>query len=163
MTAPDNSDQDGPDRENSSESLPPGVPEPPDLAKVRDLRQRIVATTRIARHIDITPANFATGDEADLTVYGKTPMGYKAIVNNTHTGLIFANEVFQELALGEKLKGWIAGVRADEKIDSTLEVAFLGEHEAHLVVEVPRRPGEIRLLRHTALPERFGGQLRELF
>ena len=82
--------------------------------------QRIVATTRIARHIDVTPANFATGDEVDLIVYGKTPMGYKAIVDNTHTGLIFANEVFQELALGEKLKGWIAGVRADEKIDLCL-------------------------------------------
>ena len=63
------------------------------------------------------PANFATGDEVDLTIYGKTPMDYKAIVDNTHTGLIFANEVSQELALGEKLKGWIAGVRADEGID----------------------------------------------
>lgn len=82
--------------------------------------RRIVATTRIARHIDKTPAFYATGDEVDLTVYGKTPMGYKAIVNNAHTGLIFANEVFQELALGEKLKGWIAGVRVDGKIDLSL-------------------------------------------
>ena len=82
--------------------------------------KRIVATTRIARHIDKIPASFETGEEVDLTVYGKTPMGYKAIVNNTHTGLIFANEVFQELALGEKLKGWIAGVRADGKIDLSL-------------------------------------------
>lgn len=82
--------------------------------------RRIVATTRIARHIDKIPASFATGDEVDLTVYGKTPMGYKAIIDNSHTGLIFANEVFQELALGEKLKGWIAGVRADGKIDLSL-------------------------------------------
>jgi len=82
--------------------------------------KRIVATTRIARHIDNTPASFATGDEVDLTVYGKTPMGYKAIISNSHTGLIFANEVFQELALGEKLKGWIAGVRDDGKIDLSL-------------------------------------------
>ena len=82
--------------------------------------KRIVATTRIARHIDKVAASFETGQEVDLTVYGKTPMGYKAIVNNTQTGLIFANEVFQELALGEKLKGWIAGVRADGKIDLSL-------------------------------------------
>ena len=82
--------------------------------------RRIVATTRIARHIDKTPADFATGEEVDLTVYGKTPMGYKAIVGNSHTGMIFANEVFQELALGEKLKGWIVGVRADGKIDLSL-------------------------------------------
>lgn len=82
--------------------------------------RRIVATTRIARHIDKVPADFAIGEEVDLTVYGKTPMGYKAIVGHSHTGMIFANEVFQELALGEKLKGWIAGVRADGKIDLSL-------------------------------------------
>jgi predicted RNA-binding protein (virulence factor B family) len=48
-------------------------------------------------------------------------MGYKAIVNNTHTGLIFANEVFQDLAQGEKLKGWIAALRDDGKIDLSLQ------------------------------------------
>jgi predicted RNA-binding protein (virulence factor B family) len=83
--------------------------------------RRIVATTRIARHIDLTPAEFDPGQEVELTVYGKTPMGYKAIVNNSHTGLIFANEVFQELAQGEKLKGWIAALRADGKIDLSLQ------------------------------------------
>lgn len=83
--------------------------------------RRIVATTRIARHIDLTPAEFEPGQEVELTVYGKTPMGYKAIINNTHTGLIFANEVFQELAQGEKLKGWIAALRADGKIDLSLQ------------------------------------------
>ena len=83
--------------------------------------RRIVATTRIARHIDLTPADFEPGQEVELTVYGKTPMGYKAIVNNTHTGLIFANEVFQKLAQGEKLKGWIAALRADGKIDLSLQ------------------------------------------
>lgn len=82
--------------------------------------QRLIATTRIARHIDNTPPSYATGDEVDLIVYGKTPMGYKAIINNAHTGLIFGNEVFQELSLGEKLKGWISGVRADGKIDLSL-------------------------------------------
>lgn len=82
---------------------------------------RIVASTRIARHIDLAPPDFDPGQEVELTVYAKTPMGYKAIVNNTHTGLIFANEVFQELAQGEKLKGWIAALRSDGKIDLSLQ------------------------------------------
>jgi predicted RNA-binding protein (virulence factor B family) len=83
--------------------------------------RRIVATTRIARHIDQCEADFHPGQEVELTVYGKTPMGYKAIVNNTHTGMIYANEDFQELTQGEKLKGWIASLRSDEKIDITLQ------------------------------------------
>lgn len=82
---------------------------------------RIVASTRIARQIDLAPPDFDPGQEVELTVYAKTPMGYKAIVNNTHTGLIFANEVFQELAQGEKLKGWIAALRSDGKIDLSLQ------------------------------------------
>ncbi len=81
---------------------------------------RLVATTRIARHIDKTPAIYTTGEAVELTVYGKTPMGYKAIINGAHTGLIYANEVFQDLALGEKLKGYIAAVRGDGKIDLSL-------------------------------------------
>lgn len=81
---------------------------------------RIMATARIARHIDKTPAEYATGDAVNLTVYGKTPMGYKAIINGAHTGLLFENEVFQSLSLGEKLKGYIAAVRADGKIDLSL-------------------------------------------
>jgi hypothetical protein len=88
---------------------------------VDEKSNRLVATTRIARHFDLTPAEFETGDEVSLTVYGKTPMGYKAIINHTHTGLLFGNEVFQELSQGEKLTGYIAMMRADGKIDLTLQ------------------------------------------
>ena len=87
---------------------------------VDEKSQRLVATTRISRHLDLEPARYATGDEVNLIVFGKTPMGYKAIIENSHTGLLFGNEVFQELSLGEKLKGWIANVRADGKIDLSL-------------------------------------------
>jgi hypothetical protein len=87
---------------------------------VDEKSRRLVATTRIARHFDLNPPEYRAGDEVDLTVFGKTEMGYKAIVNNAHTGLIFANEVFQDLSQGEKLKGWVAGVRDDGKIDLSL-------------------------------------------
>ncbi len=87
---------------------------------VDEQSRRLVATTRIARHFDLTPAQYATGDQVDLTIFDKTDMGYKAIINNAHTGLLFANEVFQDLSQGEKVKGWISGVRADGKIDLSL-------------------------------------------
>lgn len=88
---------------------------------VDEQSSRLVATTRIARHFDLTPAQYAKGDEVDLTIFGKTDLGYKAIINNAHSGLLFANEVFQTLSQGEKVKGWIAGVRADGKIDLSLQ------------------------------------------
>ncbi len=53
-------------------------------------------------------------------LYGKNEMGYKAIVNETHRGMLFANEVFKKLRLGERTKGYIKEVRADGKIDLSL-------------------------------------------
>ncbi|MBC7979739.1 MAG: GntR family transcriptional regulator [Armatimonadetes bacterium] len=82
--------------------------------------KRIIATTRLARHLDTTPVVFTKGEAVDLTIFGKTPLGYKAIINGSHTGLVFGNEVFQELSQGEKLKGFIAAIRDDGKIDLTL-------------------------------------------
>ena len=73
MTAPDNSDQDGPNRENPAEPLPPGVPEPPDLAKVRDLRQRIKSDRSGRRRS--RGFNKNTGQQArDIGTYTIIPM-----------------------------------------------------------------------------------------
>lgn len=81
---------------------------------------RIVASTRLARHLDQTPAPWRGGEKVELMLYAKTPLGYKAIIENTHSGLIYANEVFQDLQPGEKLTGYIADRRPDGKIDLTL-------------------------------------------
>jgi len=81
---------------------------------------RIIATTRLTRHLDQTPPPWRGGEKVELILYAKTPLGYKAIIENTHSGLIFANEVFQELQPGEKLTGYIADRRPDGKIDLTL-------------------------------------------
>ncbi len=87
---------------------------------VDEKSRRLMASSRIARYLDLTPASYECGQEVDLTIYGKTDLGYKAIINHEHTGLLYANEVFQKLSLGEKMKGWITAVRGDGKIDLSL-------------------------------------------
>ncbi len=111
---------------------------------VDEQSQRLMATARIARHIDITPAIYESGQEVELTVYGKTPMGYKAIINHEHTGLLYSNEVFQKLSLGEKLKGWVAAVRGDGKIDLILTPpgrARVDDLEKQIIGELVARGG----------------------
>ncbi len=111
---------------------------------VDEQSQRLMATNRIARHIDITPAIYESGQEVELTVYGKTPMGYKAIINHEHTGLLYSNEVFQKLSLGEKLKGWVAAVRGDGKIDLILTPpgrARVDDLEKQIIGELVARGG----------------------
>lgn len=82
---------------------------------------RIVASSRLDRFVDNLPVDYEEGEEVDLIIAGKTDLGYKAIIDNSHFGVIYHNEVFQTLAIGEKLKGYIGKIRPDEKIDLLLQ------------------------------------------
>lgn len=85
--------------------------------------ERIIASARLSRHLDRTPHGFKPGQRVDLIIFGKTTLGYKAIINGTHSGLLFAEGVFQELQPGEKTAGYIAAIRPDGKIDLTLHAS----------------------------------------
>jgi predicted RNA-binding protein (virulence factor B family) len=87
---------------------------------VDPVSERIIASTRIERALDRVPHDLKAGAAVDLTIFAKSDLGYKAIVNGTHSGLLFAENVFQPLRMGEKTKGYIAGVRDDGKLDLTL-------------------------------------------
>lgn len=87
---------------------------------VDEVSGRLIASTRIARQLDRTPHSFKSGDAVELVIFGKTALGYKAIINGTHSGLLFASGVFQELQPGEHAQGYIAAIREDGKIDLTL-------------------------------------------
>jgi hypothetical protein len=105
---------------------------------------RIVASTRLARHLDRTPHSFKPGDEVELVIFGKSPLGYKAIINGTHSGLLFAERVFQALQPGERTKGYVASIRPDGKIDLTLDAPGRGKItglEDRILAEMAARGG----------------------
>ncbi|MGC4015608.1 MAG: S1-like domain-containing RNA-binding protein [Luteolibacter sp.] len=105
---------------------------------------RIVATRRLSRHLDQTKPPYREGDEVDLLLYGKTELGYKAIVNGRHTGLLFANQVFRRLRAGERTKGYVALVRDDGKLDLSLEAPGrerISSLEAKILHELEGRGG----------------------
>lgn len=81
---------------------------------------RLVASAKVENFLDIVPATFEEGEEVDLIPFAQTDLGYKAIVNKTHTGVIYGNEVFAELEKGKQVKGYIKKIRPDGKIDLTL-------------------------------------------
>lgn len=84
---------------------------------------RIVASTKVEKYIDQVFPEYEPGQEVDLLIARKTDLGYSVIINNLHWGLIYDNEVFQTLKIGQKLKGYIKEVREDEKIDVSLQPA----------------------------------------
>lgn len=82
---------------------------------------RIAASSKLDKFLSMLPPLYKEGDEVDLIICDKSDLGYKAIVNNSHWGIIYKNEVFQELLIGHKLKGFIKKVRDDHKIDLSLQ------------------------------------------
>ena len=83
--------------------------------------RRITATARLDRYLDKTPANYTPGQEVDLLVAEATDMGFKAIINNKHWGLIHKNEIFKFMRAGKEEKGFIKEVRSDGKISLSLQ------------------------------------------
>ena len=90
-----------------------------------DISERLVASSKLDRFLDIAPVNYQVGEKVDLIIAAKTDLGYKAIVNQQHWGVLFSSEVFGRLDAGKKCKGYIKRIRDDGKIDLTLtEVGY---------------------------------------
>lgn len=81
---------------------------------------RIVASSKLDKFIDIWPAEYQQGDKVKLIIGGKTDLGFKAIVNDLHWGLLYDNEIFQPLRIGKKIDGFIKQVREDGRLDLIL-------------------------------------------
>lgn len=86
-----------------------------------DLRtDRIVSSSKLDKFIDIWPADYQKWDKVELIIGSKTDLGFKAIINNLHWGLLYDNEIFQPLRSGKKVTAYIKQVREDERIDLSL-------------------------------------------
>jgi predicted RNA-binding protein (virulence factor B family) len=89
-----------------------------DLDKKTD---RLYASNRVERFLQNDEITVKEGEEADLVVLQKTDLGYSVIVNHTHKGLLFDNEIFQEIRVGDRLKGYVKKIRDDRKIDLSVQ------------------------------------------
>ncbi len=85
------------------------------------LNRRIVASARLDRFLDLQPPSYREGDQVELIIWLISDMGYKAIINQQHIGMLYQNEVFQPLKTGMQLKGYIGKIREDNKIDLVLQ------------------------------------------
>jgi len=78
---------------------------------------RVTATEKIDKQLSNYELTVKENDTVDLVVFQKTDIGYKVIINSRHTGVLHFNEMFRELEIGDKLKGYIKAIRTGNKID----------------------------------------------
>jgi predicted RNA-binding protein (virulence factor B family) len=82
---------------------------------------RIVASAKLSKFIEQDEIDLQEGDVVDLLIYSETDLGYNAIINNLYSGLIYKNEVYEVIRMGDQLKGFVKHLREDNKIDLSLQ------------------------------------------
>ncbi|MEI8236357.1 MAG: S1-like domain-containing RNA-binding protein [Methylococcaceae bacterium] len=100
------------------------------FVKIRlDDKDRLVATTKLSQYVSDEMENneFTVGQKVDLLITDQTDLGIKAIVNNTHWGLLYENEIFQTLQRGQRIDGHIKTIRDDLRLDLSLHETGYGK------------------------------------
>src|SRR3954447_10837898 len=78
---------------------------------------RVAATEKIEPFLSNENLTVKEKDEVHLVVYRRTDIGYVVIINNVHTGVLHLNEIYQNIGVGDKMKGFIKTIRPENKID----------------------------------------------
>lgn len=84
---------------------------------------RIMASAKVERFLSKEKPSYVSGDKVEVLIWQQTSLGFKAIVDDKYSGLIYVNEVFCHLEVGAKLQAYVKQVRADGKIDLELQQA----------------------------------------
>lgn len=92
-----------------------------------DDKNRIAASTKIDRFIADEAEDFEVGQKVSLMIADHTELGVKAIVDHSHWGMLYKNELFQPLRRGQKVTGYIKQIRDDGKIDLILQEPGYGK------------------------------------
>ena len=82
---------------------------------------RIVASAKVERYLSKEHPAYRSGEEVEVLVWQKTDLGFKVIVDNRFSGMLYHNEIFQTVEVGDRLKAYVKHVREDGKIDLELQ------------------------------------------
>ena len=117
-------------------------------AHLDDESYRIVASANVDRYLSKEKAPYEPGQEVSILIWQKTDLGFKAIIENRYSGLLYESEIFQPLHTGMTLKAYVKQVREDGKIDLILQKPGQGKVEdfaATLLDYIREQGGHITL------------------
>lgn len=116
---------------------------------------RLVGTQKYSKFLSNEDIDLKEGDEVDIIVADNTPLGVNVIVNGKHRGLIYHDEIFQEIETGDRLKGYIKKIREQNKLDISLQPIGLAsiEPNAEKILKVLTKNGGRLELSDSSSPE----------
>jgi len=83
---------------------------------------RLVGTEKISGALETPPKSFYPNTPVEFMIIAKTPLGYKAIVDHKYEGMIYSNEIFEDVRVGQVKNGFVKVLRPDGKLDLSLQM-----------------------------------------
>ena len=119
---------------------------------------RLVASNKLDKFLSNDTMDLEIGEEVFVLLTRESELGWDVIVNNRHKGLIYANEVFKKLAVGDKLRAYVKKIREDQKLDISLQpigiaviepssqkiIDFLKDHDGYMELNDKSSPEAIK-------------------
>jgi len=84
--------------------------------------ERIAASSKLENWLSLEADDFRPRQPVELLIYGKSDLGFKAVVNGSHLGQLYSSEIFRPLHYGERVEGYIKQIRQDGRIDLILQL-----------------------------------------
>jgi len=102
-------------------------PQPYNIGEIHVVRicldfktDRLIGVGKINAFLDNDYSQLEEGQEVEILIYSESELGYSAVVDQEYSGLLYKNELFQPIRIGDKLRGFVKKLREDGKIDLRL-------------------------------------------
>ncbi len=122
---------------------------------------RLVASNKLDKFLSNENLDLKEWEQVDLVVTRQTDLGWEVIVNERHKGLVYFNEVFKPINIGDIIPGCIKTIRKDNKLDISLQPlgAKVLEPAANKIFEVLKAKGGFLAVHDKSAPE----EIRDIF
>ena len=90
-------------------------------AYIDDKTGRCVATMKFKAFVNNDILSVRHKQEVDILVVAESPVGYKVVINNRHWGMLYKNQIFRKVAIGDRMKAYIRKITDDNRIDVSLQ------------------------------------------
>jgi predicted RNA-binding protein (virulence factor B family) len=112
------------------------------------LTQRLVASARLERFLSKRPLNLEAGDQVDILIWKSHALGFQVIVDEEYTGMLYRDQTFKSVQVGDKVVGYVNQVRPDGRLDIILQkpgYAAVDDASNVLIDLLERRNGFVSL------------------
>lgn len=121
--------------------------------------RRIFASTKLERFFSARQVDVQEGQLVDLVITDRSEIGYRAVVNKVCFGLLYENEIYEQLEAGQQIRGYVKSLRSDGKIDLSLHKPGFGKilEAKETIVRVLENNGGLLKVTDKSSPEHIHG------